>query len=285
MRKIDILGVKIDCLRSIEVLAKIQDWLKLNQKKYIVTPNPEFVIRAQKDQEFKNILNQASISIPDGIGLLWAAKFLDLNVKGKKFKTLKIFWQYIYTLLSLIFYPSYCKKIIPERVTGTDLVYRISKFCEQKNCSIYLLGAKEGIAKIAALRLKQQFPNLKIAGTFSGKSESDADQKTLAIIDYARPDILFVAFGAPKQEKWIARNLDKLETVKIAMGVGGAFDFITGKVKRAPIFFQKLGLEWLWRVIHEPWRISRILTATIKFTGKVLQNKIKKTGEKPVKNL
>lgn len=285
MNKINILGVKIDCIRSDEVLIKIQDWLKEGKKRYIVTPNPEFIIEAQKDQKFKEILNQATLSIPDGIGLLWAAKFLDLGVKGKRLKTLKIFWQYVYTLLSLIVYPKYCREIIPERVTGIDLVFKISGLCEQRNCSIYLLGAKEGIAKIAASKLKSQFPNLKITGTFSGKPKPEADQKILAIVNHAKPDILFVAFGAPKQEKWIARNLNKLETVKIAMGVGGAFDFIAGKAKRAPKFFQKLGLEWFWRLIHEPRRISRIFTATYKFSWKVLQNKIKKTGEKPVKNL
>jgi len=279
MSKINILGVKIDCIRSNEVLTKIQSWLNKSQKKYIVTPNPEFVIYAQKDQEFKNILNQAALAIPDGIGLLWATKFLDLRVKSKKFITLEIFWQYLYTLLSIIFYPKYCREIIPERVTGIDLIYKISKFCEQKNCSIYLLGAKEGIAKIAASKLKNQFPNLKIAGTFSGKPDPKADQKIQAIINYAKPDILFVAFGAPKQEKWIARNLAKLKTVKIAMGVGGAFDFIAGKIKRAPKFFQKRGLEWLWRVAREPWRVPRILTATIKFSRRVLQDKIKKTGK------
>lgn len=276
MNKIDILGIKIDCLRSKEILIKIQEWLDKNQKKYIVTPNPEFIIQAQKDQEFKKILNQAAISIPDGIGLLWAAKFLNLKIKGKKFRTLKIFWQYIYTLLSLIFHPNYCKEIIPERVTGTDLVYKISKLCEQINCSIFLLGAKEGIAKKASLKLKFLFPNLKIAGTFAGKPNIIADQKIQTIINRSRPDILFVAFGAPKQEKWIARNLSKLETVKIAMGVGGAFDFISGKIKRAPIQLRKIGLEWLWRLIHEPKRIGRIFNATCKFSWEVFKHKTNK---------
>lgn len=269
--KIDILGVKVDKITQEEVIQRIGEWLFKDKQHYIVTPNPEFVMRAQQDEEFKDILNRADLAIPDGIGLLWAAKFLSL----KSGSWLKAFWQFIHTQLSLIFYPRYCRTVLPERVTGTDLVWKIAKLSEQKDCSIYLLGAKNNIAQTAAQKLKQKFPNLKIAGSFAGSPNKEADDKLQAIVNHVKPDVLLVAYGHPKQEKWITRNLSKLDSVKVAIGVGGAFDFMAGKAKRAPGFFRKLGLEWLFRFFVEPRRAGRIFTATWRFSWAVFKHKIK----------
>lgn len=277
--KIDILGVKVDKIRQEEVIRRVEKWLlEKESQHYIVTPNPEMVVAAQQDKKFKNILNKADIAIPDGIGLLWAAKFLSLEIRYQTLvRNLRIFWQFIYTQLSLIFHPKYCRTVLPERVTGTDLVWKIAQLCEQKNCSIYLLGAIGNISQLASKKLKQRFPNLKIAGAFAGSPKPEADEKSRAIINHAQPDILFVAYGHQKQEKWIDRNLPKLNSVKLAIGVGGAFDFIAEKTKRAPQFFRKLGLEWFWRLITQPWRIKRIWTATFIFPWKVLKYKINKS--------
>ena len=275
MQKINILGVQINKITYSQVLSKIQEFLNSKEKHYIVTPNPEFVMTAQKDKEFKEILNKADIAIPDGIGLLWAATLIKSKIKNQRLKLIRIYLRAFIYGLFLILYPKYCRKVLPERITGVDLIWKISKLCEQKNCSIFLLGAKKGRALACALKLKQKFPNLKITGTFSGLAEPASDEKIRMIINQTKPDILFVAFGAPKQEKWIARNLAHLETVKIAMGVGGAFDFIAKTVRRAPKFFQKAGIEWLWRFLFQPWRFSRIFTATFKFSQQVITNKIK----------
>jgi len=275
--KIDILGVKVNKITSEEVIQRVGEWLEKKEKHYIVTPNPEFVMYARQDQEFKNILNKADLAIPDGIGLLWAAKFLSLNVSHLGLiKYLQALWQFVYTKLSLVFFPRYCQTVFPERVTGTDLVWKLAKLAEQKSCSIYLLGGRGNTAQLTAQKLKQKFPHLKIAGAFAGSPDKEADKNLCAIINHVKPDILLVAYGHPKQEKWIKRNLDKLPSVKVVMGVGGAFDFITGKVKRAPQFLRKLGLEWLWRFFIQPWRVKRIFIATLKFSWTVFKHKIKR---------
>jgi len=137
----------------------------------------------------------------------------------------------------------------------------------------FLLGAKNGIAKLTEQKLKKIYPNLSIVGIFSGDADEKGDRIALSIINQAKPDLLFIAYGAPKQEKWIARNLEKLPTIKLAIGIGGAFDMVSGKIKRAPLWVRKISLEWLWRLAMEPRRINRIYNATIKFIWLVLTKK------------
>ena len=282
--KINILDIKIDKITFQEVLNKIEFFLESSNSHYIVTVNPEMIIAAQKDEKFKNILNKADINVPDGIGILWAGKFLS-NKHCYTVTLLKLF----ISGLSLIFYPKYCRQILPERISGVDLIYKICQKFQNSDYSIFFLGAENGVAEKTAQKLKEKFPNLKIAGIDSSvvtknnfpKATSrnvafDYNEKIIQKINQVKPDILFVAFGALKQEKWIAENLKKLSSVKLAIGVGGAFDFISGKTKRAPKFLRTIGLEWLWRFIFQPWRVKRIFTATIVFTWKVLKFKIKK---------
>lgn len=264
--KIPILGVQIDKITTDEVLNKVRGYLNSFEKHYLVTTNPEFLMAAQTDREFREILNRADLSIPDGVGLLWAAKFLSLNrSRWYLVKHLRYLWQIVYSGASLVFYPKYCRSILPERVSGTDLVIKIARLCNQETRSIFLLGAAEGVAAVAAKKLEANFPDLEIAGTLAGNPDPVNDQEMCDIINRAQPQMLFVAYGHPKQEKWIVRNLDNLETVKLAIGVGGAYDFISGKIKRAPWVLRKLGLEWLWRLVRQPGRFKRILTATWRF--------------------
>ncbi|MFA5128619.1 MAG: WecB/TagA/CpsF family glycosyltransferase [Patescibacteria group bacterium] len=239
--KVNILGVQIDNLNKADVLDKVEKFLSDDRQHYIVTPNPEIVVAAQSDKEFLGIINRADLAVPDGVGLIFASRYL--------------------------------KRPLPEKIHGVDLMVDLCRLAEQKNYSIYLLGGGEGIAKRAAEKLKEKFPGLRMAGAESGGIITD--QKLTVnnqVINFAKPDILFVAFGAGKQEKWIAKNLENISSIKIAMGVGGAFDFIAGKIKRAPKWMRKIGLEWLWRLFMQPWRWKRILTATIKFSWKVIKN-------------
>ncbi len=275
--KTDILSVGIDTLRKYQVIGKIDQFLKSTGKHYIVTPNPEFLMESRKDKKFKNILNKADIAIPDGIGLLWASCFL-----GSKSKL--IYASALYYGLLLILFPKTCQKLISERITGTDLIMDIAQLCEQNKYSIFLLGATEGISEACALKLKKKYSNLKIAGTYSGNPKQKYDKKIINIINKVEPSVLFVAYGHPKQEKWISRNLNSLDSVKLAMGVGGAFDFISGKIKRAPLLFRKTGLEWFWRVVREPWRFNRILTATWRFMNEVIKYKLKEMRKDADKN-
>lgn len=255
--KINILGVQIDNLTKSEVLNKVEQFLINDNQQpslirangriqhYIVTPNPEIVVAAQKDKKFLEIINRADLAIPDGVGLVFASRYL--------------------------------KRPLPQRITGVDLMFDICKLAEQKNCSVFFLGGKEDVAQKTAEALQKKFPHLKVAGAWSGGTIDSANLKlkieNLEKINSVKPDILFVALGAGKQEKWIAENLKQLPSVKIAMGVGGAFDFIAGKIARAPNWMRKIGLEWLWRLFLQPWRWKRILTATVKFSWIVIKNK------------
>jgi len=212
-----------------EALDKIRDFLADGRQHYIVTVNPEFIVRAQKDEEFRKILNEADLAIPDGIGLVWASRWL--------------------------------KQPLKEKVTGVDLVKNL-KF-KVKSYRIFLLGGRYGVAE----KINSQWPE--VVGSTENTSEA------IHLMNQCHSDILLVALGAPKQEKWIAENLSKVPSVKLAIGVGGAFDMISGRILRAPSFLQKIGLEWLWRLILQPSRIGRIFNAVIIFPLLVMKSKLK----------
>ena len=191
---------------------------------------------AQSDPEFMAILRDADLCLPDGIGLLWASRVLGSPLR--------------------------------ERVAGSDLAPAVAGEAARRGWRLFLLGATEGVAGQTASVLKSRYSNLIVAGTFAGSPASDHDEAIAARIRAARPDILLVAYGAPAQDKWIARNRPHLH-VPVMIGVGGAFDFIAGVVVRAPRWVQSLGLEWLHRLIHQPWRWRRML-ALPKFVWLVL---------------
>jgi N-acetylglucosaminyldiphosphoundecaprenol N-acetyl-beta-D-mannosaminyltransferase len=258
-----ILGIPIDPYTFKETLNFIINAATMSKNKqiFIATPNPEMILEAQKNDVFKNILNETSLNIADGIGILWASAYLHFikDTKSTTFKIIKAVW----LLLAIIINPKRIKKSIPERVTGSDLFLEICKNLP-KNKSVFLLGAGPGIAEKAALILSINY-DTKIAGTFEGDPYSENDKSIRQKINNSGADILFVAFGAPKQEIWIHRNLSGLTNVKIAMGIGGAFDFVSGNISRAPNIMRKLGLEWLYRLFTQPSRFKRIFNASVKF--------------------
>jgi N-acetylglucosaminyldiphosphoundecaprenol N-acetyl-beta-D-mannosaminyltransferase len=224
-----ILGVPVDAVTYDEWLIMIGRWMQDRtggEPHHVCTVNPEFIMIAQRDPNFFNVLNRADLCIPDGVGLLWAARYLG--------------------------HP------LPERVTGSDGVPRIAERAAQEGWRLFLLGAAPGIADKTAEILMARYPGLKIVGTYSGSPASYEEDELVEQVNASGADILFVAYGAPVQDKWIARNLPRLR-VKMAMGVGGAFDFIAGVVPRAPLWMQRLGLEWLFRLVRQPRRIGRML--------------------------
>jgi N-acetylglucosaminyldiphosphoundecaprenol N-acetyl-beta-D-mannosaminyltransferase len=237
--KCNILGVEIDDLSAGEAMDLAAARLAAGKKTFIATPNPEMVILAQKDGEFKNILNGADIKIPDGTGLAVGAKIL--------------------------------KQALKNRVTGTDLMEGLCALSAELGYKVYLLGAQNGVAKEAAKRLNTKFVQLKIVGAeYGGRMDEWDNRVIIEHINAVAPDILFVALGHGKQERWIFQNLEKLPSVKLAMGVGGAFDFFAGRIRRAPRWMRTLGLEWLWRLICEPKRYKRIFNAVIIFPWRCL---------------
>lgn len=232
--KVDILGVEIDDLTAEQAMAQALQNLQTGKKTFIATPNPEMLVLARQDTKFKDILNSADIKISDGAGLKIGARILGWNLKN--------------------------------RVTGTDLMEKLCAASAERGYKIYLFGAQNGIAREAAKRLNTKFVQLKIAGAEYGGLMDDWDNRVIIEhINAVAPDILFVALGQGKQEKWIAENLKELSSIKLAMGVGGAFDFFAGRLPRAPRWMRMAGLEWLWRLFREPKRYKRIFNAVIVF--------------------
>ena len=272
-RRVEIVDVPIDNLTYEEVLEHIDGFIKNDRKVYIVTANPEMVLNASKDEEFLEVLRSAEIVTPDGIGILWAANYLSKPPPKRKIRR---YFQLYGSLFSILFSPKRLRSPLKERVTGTDLLKKIVGLSEKKAWQIFLLGASPGIAKKVIQKFSKIYPKAKFAGHFAGSPEADDEDEICELINQAKPDILFVAYGSPKQEFWIHHNLFKLNSVKVAIGVGGAFDFYAGKLKRAPKWMQKIGLEWLFRLIRQPKRIFRIWNATVRFVGLVFKEKMKR---------
>ncbi|MGL5480061.1 MAG: WecB/TagA/CpsF family glycosyltransferase [Clostridium sp.] len=228
MSRIKILNVKVDNLTLNESVNYIEDKIKENNNSYVVTPNVDHLVLLDKDEEFKKVYENADVILTDGMPLIWMSKLF--------------------------------RKPIKEKVSGSDLFPALCTMAAQKKYKIFLLGAAEGVAAIAADNLKEKYEGLEIAGTYSPKFgfEKDKDEldKIIDIVNTAKPDILAVGLGAPKQEKFIYKYKDKLN-VPISLAIGATIDFEAGNIKRAPIWMQKCGLEWFYRMIKDPKRLVK----------------------------
>lgn len=225
-RAVSILGVEVDNVTTVEALSYVADFVKEGSSHQVITVNPEFVMAAQRLPAFRTVINQADLRLPDGVGLLWAARHQGTPLR--------------------------------ERVAGSDMVPLIARQAARLGHTLFLLGAGPGVAQRTALELTRQAPGIAVVGTCAGSPAAEDEDRILTLIRERSPDILFVAYGAPQQDLWIARNRERLE-VPVAMGVGGAFDFLAGVTRRAPPWVQRLGLEWLHRLLQEPWRWRRQL--------------------------
>lgn len=275
----NILGITFDAKSEEEILEEIPRYLSSEQQHVIVTPNPEILLHAQKNPEFHNIIEKADLRIPDGSGILWATTVKNrfIALKNLRFKHGFRFFYHIvlvaysiFSLATLIVWKNFCRKIIQNTVTGTDLMQKICSL-QNRDLKVFFLGAKKGIAEKTAHILNEKNPNLTIADSDAGKSTPDDEKRITSLIRRSGANVLFVAFGAPVQELWLARNLQEIPNIRLAMGIGGAFDYISGKQKRAPLFIRKIGLEWLCRVIAEPSRWKRIGNAVIQFPIAVIR--------------
>jgi N-acetylglucosaminyldiphosphoundecaprenol N-acetyl-beta-D-mannosaminyltransferase len=216
--------VRIDCLDTEETLERIEGFVGSGRVHQVATVNPEFVMRAQKDREFARVLEASDLCLPDGTGVVWA-----MRRQG-------------------------C--VLREPVAGTDLVEPLAALCARHGHRLFLLGAQPGVADELAARLAAANSGLQVAG-HSGDPDASGDEESLRRVSGHRTDVLLVAYGAPTQELWIDRLRPRL-TVSVAMGVGGAFDYLTGRVPRAPEWMRRSGLEWLHRLAHQPWRFRRM---------------------------
>ncbi len=235
-----LLGIKIDNLPKQEVIYKIEQFLSENIFRQIATVNPEFILKAEKDKSFKKILNNCDLNIADGIGVRFA------------------FWRF--------------GKNLKCRFSGIDLMRQILQIADKKKLKVFLVANKNGLStwQETADAINKKYPKLLIEGintTFQNLQNSRCQ-----ILD-ANCQLIFCNFGAPYQEKFIAKLKKENTDIKLAMGVGGSFDFISGKIKRAPKWLRFLGLEWLWRLFQQQHRLKRIFKAVIIFPIKVILNK------------
>jgi N-acetylglucosaminyldiphosphoundecaprenol N-acetyl-beta-D-mannosaminyltransferase len=237
---VDILGIRVDNVTMGEAIDRVKQFFRSGKRAYVVTPNSEMVMATRSDREFRKILNKADLAIPDGAGPVWASRILGTP--------------------------------LTEWVAGRKLFVKLCAEAARRGGRVFLLGGEEGVAEKTAKALKNKYSKLRIVGTFAGDGSPKGDKESVAAVRSAvrqtkqpnnritgQPiDLLFVAYGHGKQEKWIARNLKKVP-VKVAMGVGGAFDFVAGEGPGVPKFIERLGLEWLYRLIRQPWRLRRQL--------------------------
>lgn len=220
----DVLGVGFDNIDMTEAVNWAASALEGDKPKYVVTPNPEIVWMCRKDQRLKKAVDSAGLVLADGIGVIYGAKILGRPLVG--------------------------------RVPGINFAQELFKRLAMTDKTVFLFGAKPGIAEKAAENLMKEYPGLKISGTSDGYFKDDA--VPVERINNAKPDLLLVCLGCPKQEYWMYDNLDKLD-VKLMAGLGGSLDVFAGVTQRAPEKWQKLGLEWFYRLIKEPSRIKRMI--------------------------
>lgn len=238
MNRIFICGVPIDTTSRSAALERCREFLCISALQHIATVNPEFIVAAQKNTAFRDVLQRSDLALCDGAGAQFAARWL------------------------------YGTKL--ERIPGVDFMVSLCELASRENASVFFLGGKNGVAKKTADVLQERFSGLRVAGW-----SEDVDISKFRQVDIS---IFFVALGAPKQELWIAQHRKALQAqgVKIVMGVGGAFDFISGNIKRAPQVMRKLGLEWLWRLAMEPGRLRRIFRAVVVFPSVVMRFRLQR---------
>jgi len=222
-----VLGVRVDCLTMAQAVDRCVRFLKTAEHHQVVTVNPEFVMLAQRDAPFRALIREASMVAPDGAGIVWA-----LRRQG----------------MARV-----------ERVTGIDLMQELCVRAAQEQVPVFLLGAAPGIAAQAAATLQRENPDLVIAGTAVGAPDSKQAPALCSQIRESGAGILFVAFGCPAQDFWI-QHYQEATGARLAIGVGGSFDYISGTVARAPLWVQRMNLEWCYRLLRQPWRWRRQLT-------------------------
>jgi len=223
VKEVDFLGVRVDDVTLDDAVEAIEGFMREGGPHQVATVNPEFVMAARRSPEFKLVLNSAALCVPDGVGLIWGSRLI--------------------------------RRPLRARVPGVDLIWRLADVCAERGWSMFMLGGFEGVGALTAGRFREQFPGLRIAGTYEG---GPGDPASVERVRAAQPEVPLVAFGAPAQDLWIHSHAAELN-VPVCIGVGGSFDFIAGRAKRAPGWLQRLGLEWLHRLAREPWRWRRQL--------------------------
>lgn len=239
-------GIPISNIDYKEVIEEVERSISLSKPVYFVTPNIDHIVKLQKDDEFRKIYIDAVLVLADGMPLIWAAKFLGTPIK--------------------------------EKISGSDLFPKLCEVAVEKGYRLFFIGGRPGAALKAAEVLRDRYPDIQIVGTYSPpfrfENDREENDKIVRMIKNAKPDILFVALGTPKQEKWIYKYRNEYQ-VPLSIGIGASFEFLSGMVKRAPFWMQRVGLEWFWRLMMEPKRLwKRYLIDDPVFFWLVLKQKL-----------
>lgn len=250
-----ILGVPVDAVNLDDALSAIGGWLHSPDQsrgpRHVVTVNPEFVIAARRDARFAEVLRASALATADGVGITLAGRLLTVPLEA--------------------------------RVTGVDLVEGLAGLsARDERCRLFLLGAGPGVADEAAEQLRARFPGARIAGTFAGSSSDGRFAEIAGRLAGSSATVLLVAFGHPTQDLWVARHREALAAhgILVAVGVGGSFDYLSGRVPRAPRLIRRLGLEWLYRLVRQPWRWRRQL-ALPRFAVLILRERLRPSRPTP----
>lgn len=225
-KKVEVLTVPIDIVSMNDTVKLVEGFIQEKTPHMIVTANAEMVMQAVKDAELHDIMRNADLVLADGVGVVWAAR--------------------------------HKKCPLPERVAGADLVNRLLGIAANKGYKVFFLGAAPGVAELAAKQVTDVYANIKICGIADGYFSSQEEPGIIAAIKAAEPDILLAGLGVPRQEKWLWQHKDELGA-SVCIGVGGVIDVLAGVVQRAPHWMQKTGLEWLYRLCKQPWRLWRMM--------------------------
>ncbi len=244
--RVNLLGAGIDGLTIEECADRIGEFIEQGAPRFVVTLNPELLYQAQFYSELLDMVNQADLVTPDGVGIVWACR-----VKGEP---------------------------VPGRVTGIDLMLGLLERASEKGWRVFLLGSAPGVAEDAALNIIEKYPDLNVVGSHHGYFAPGDEPGLIEAIRKTRPHLLFVALGAPRQEQWIYAHREQLG-VPVAMGIGGSLDVLAGRVTRAPAWMQALHVEWLGRLLRQPSRWRRMLVLP-KFAFMVLRTN-KRSGDTP----
>ncbi|MDP9180608.1 MAG: WecB/TagA/CpsF family glycosyltransferase [Chloroflexota bacterium] len=254
---VDVLGLRFDRLTRAQAAEAVVRLATSGDKHYVVKPYSEFMPRARSDARIREMLNGASLCLADGVGVLWAAHYLSL--RGG---TLRALGQLPLSLGALTLNPRALRRPLTEAMHGVDFTWEMLTAIERAGLSVYLLGGPANEVRGATASIAERLPGLRIAGAHPGHLARGENATVVRQIDEATPDVLLVAMGFPKQERWITENLPAL-AVKIAVAEGGSFSFMSGAVSRAPVWMRRAGIEWLYRLLRQPWRLRRQLALPV----------------------
>jgi N-acetylglucosaminyldiphosphoundecaprenol N-acetyl-beta-D-mannosaminyltransferase len=252
-RKVMLFGLPFDSLTMAETLEAIEALIARKRPAVIFTPNVQRLVAAHRDPSIQDIYRRADLLLADGMPLYWASRLL--------------------------------KKGLKERVAGSDLIFTFSERASQKGYKVFLLGAAPGVAARAAERLTARYPGLKVAGTYSPPLGFERDDREIGkvegLLKTTQPDLLFLALGLPKEERFLWKNRDRIP-VPVSIGVGASIDFAAGEVRRAPRWVQRIGFEWLFRLFQDPGRLwKRYLVSNSYFFFLLVKEFISRPDQRP----